>query len=182
MIYNPGEHKFCRSVVFRRAGPAHPNKFVAKHRVLTAAEIQQREEYLAAGRVWPPVEEHVALARHNEQLQERLAVLESRKKLSPADRHRTLDQICEKYGVEPAEELIKMVMERNDDGTWRLSNDQRIKILSELQQYRMPKLKSIEVQGTVDHTLTVVVKKFGDIEEKVVRTFDIDADIKPMKR
>jgi hypothetical protein len=155
---------------------------VARSKVMTAAEIRQRDEYIAAGRVWPPVEEHVALREENAALVERVEKLTRHQKMTPQERIKTLDEICRKHGIEPAEELIRMCAERNPDGTFLLSPDQRIKILTELQQYRMPKLKSIEMQGTVDHTLTVVVKKFGDVKEKVVRTYDIESDVKPMKR
>jgi hypothetical protein len=149
--------------------------------VLTVEEIRQREECLAAGRPWPPAQEHIAalgtvdrLEKENQELRDQVEREQRSRKLTPADRHRTLDEICRKYGIEPAEELIKATLEMNSDGTPKLSNDQRIKIWTELLQYRMPKLKSIEVQGTVDHTLTVYVKKFGDIQEGQVRTFDLN--------
>jgi hypothetical protein len=154
-----------------------------KTQVLTVAQIRQREEYLASGRVWPPAEEHCALQERNKDLEEQVMKLTRHQKMTPQERHKTLDEIVRKYGIEPAEELIRMCAERAENGAYILSPDQRIKILTELQQYRMPKLKSIEMQGTVDHTLTVVVKKFGDhVQEKVVRTFDIESDVKPMKR
>jgi len=78
-----------------------------------------------------------------------------------------LDLIMQKYGMEPAEELVKMVMEKDSVGAWVLTNDQRIKILSDLVQYRMPKLKSVEVAGNVNHKHEIIIVRYG--EDGVVR-------------
>lgn len=84
-----------------------------------------------------------------------------KKKASPVEMRRQLGEILEKYGIEPAEELIKLATEVDGNGKLVATRSERTKIWTEILQYRMPKLKSVEMSGTVDNTITVVVRKFG---------------------
>lgn len=90
------------------------------------------------------------------------ALCRRREKKSTAEIQEALDLIMQKHDMEPAEELVKMVMEKQDDGQWVLTNDQRIKILTDLTQYRMPKLKSVEVAGNVNHKHEIIIVRYGE--------------------
>lgn len=80
----------------------------------------------------------------------------------------TLARMLKKYGVEPAEELVKMAVARDASGEFVLTTDQRIRVWEGLMAYQMPKLKAIEMSGTIDHELTVVVRRF-DVDTVVDR-------------
>jgi len=67
-----------------------------------------------------------------------------------------ISSIFKKYSVEPLEELLKLGISGS------LTNDQKIKVWSELASYRHPKLKSVEMTGAVDMNFTIVVRKFGE--------------------
>ncbi len=67
-----------------------------------------------------------------------------------------LMSIFEKYHVEPIEELIKLATEG------KLTPEQRARVWSELAAYKHPKLKSVEMTGSVDMNFTIVVRKFGE--------------------
>ena len=98
------------------------------------------------------------LEAHNKNL---LSIQSNRGRLSPAESRFTLEELCRKHGVQPAEELIKMALENGLDGKPMLTSDQRIKIWAELLSYQMPKLKAVENHSQVDASLTVVVRRFG---------------------
>lgn len=89
-----------------------------------------------------------------------------RGKRSPEELRAALNQLLDTYDMEPAEELIKMVMaqRRAEDGemVWALDPALRSKILLELVQYRMPKLKSVEHSGTVDHKHEITIIRYGE--------------------
>jgi hypothetical protein len=88
------------------------------------------------------------------------------RKITPKQLKRTLDDVLDKYGVEPAEELVKLAVERiSATGAFILDVDQRIQIWRDLLQYRMPKLRAVETHGTLDHTITVEIKRFGDTDD-----------------
>ncbi len=80
----------------------------------------------------------------------------------PTDLRAKLEEILRDARLEPMLELVTMVMETNAEGRHVLTQDQRIKVLLELQQYRMPKLRSMEVRAEVDMTVNVKVVRFGD--------------------
>jgi len=115
---------------------------------------------------------NVALSDQVKKQEEEIARLSKRNKLqalSPVELRAKLDQLFEKYGVEPAEELIQLATMRDESGRLVLAVQDRIKIWSELLQYRMAKLKSMDVSGQVDLSLTIEVVKFGTgevIEQK----------------
>jgi hypothetical protein len=132
-------------------------------RIYSTEELIARREALAAGRPWPPIAaEHLETRAVVAELEAKLDHHANlRRKLNPAELRKSLEAILEAHGVEPAEELIKMATERNEQGQLILPPGERLRIWSELLQYRMPKLKSTEMSGQIDHTITVVVRKFG---------------------
>ena len=81
---------------------------------------------------------------------------------SRADLRRVMDIVMEHFGVEPIVELVRMASQETLDPSLRA------KIWMELQSYRMPKLKSVEHTGTVNHQHNVVIVRFG--EDGKVRT------------
>lgn len=81
---------------------------------------------------------------------------------TPKDLRDALNLLFEKHDFSPAEELVEMVLETDSTGQYVLSPDQRIRILSDLQSYVMPKLKSVEVSGEVEHKHSIVIVRYGD--------------------
>ena len=100
---------------------------------------------------------------------------EKLKNLSPIELRAKLDTCLADAGLEPAAELARMVMEKNARDEFLLGPGDRIKILSELNQYRMPKLKAVENTGTVTHDHKVLIMRFGDPIENAK---DVTAEIK----
>lgn len=145
--------------------------------VLTPEQIKQKWEFERAGKAWPPMVDTKTLlhqqlkisATEDQNLALRQAVLES-PIATNANLRTLLDQLFKRHGVEPAEELLKMAMKRDAIGNFELTTDQRIKVWAELLAYRMPKLKAQEVSGQIDHSLTVIVRKFGDGDTLIERS------------
>jgi hypothetical protein len=139
-----------------------------KELVLTAEELEAAK---AAGQDIKKIveERHNALdfAAERQVLQNKIAALE---RGGPTQLRIELDNILKKNGINAAfEPLVELALERypkdfsvaNLAGQLVCSVDQRIKIWTELLSYQLPKLKAIEVAGQVDHSLTVVIRRFG---------------------
>ena len=90
----------------------------------------------------------------------------NRGRRSPQELREALDLLFQKYGMSPAEELVKIVMERRalpDGGSvFAISAELRAKILGDLMQYCVPKLRSVEVQGTVEHSHNITIVRYGE--------------------
>jgi hypothetical protein len=172
---------------------------VPRKKTLSAEEIQQKWRVEELGHPWPLPEGYRYDPVTDRVLEEGRSVGRAAGGRSPTvmstrreDKHsptprqdlsKKLDDLFARHGVEPAEELIMMAMERGEDGQHRLSDEQRIRVWSELLGYRMPKLRSMEVRGEVDHSLTVIVRKFGEdviIERDASKSLGapIDVEIK----
>ena len=76
------------------------------------------------------------------------------KKMSPAEMRAGIELLYQKYNFNPVEELI-VTAQQTDDAS--LST----RICMFLTEFLVPKLKSVEVSGTVDHNHTVVIRRFG---------------------
>lgn len=107
----------------------------------------------------PPAPVPPGLVEENLQLRQRVKELESL--LGDAGKlgARPLSVILENARLSPAEELLRMVTAKEVD------TDQKIKILTELLSYQIPKLKSVETKGQVDHKVTVTIRRYG--KEKI---------------
>ena len=83
---------------------------------------------------------------------------------TPQELRDRLNIIFAENKFSPAEELVRMAMGIvcADGRTYTLTTQQRISILSDLQQYVMPKLKSVELGGKVEHEHTVIVVRYGE--------------------
>lgn len=114
-----------------------------------------------------------------EKLNVELAKLKDRGKMSVGVMRGKLDELIKRHGCEPADELLRMVMERTPivdgegrpvlDGTgqtmmrWVLPPELRANVLLKLMEFRMPKLRSTETQGQMDVDVRVVVVRFGEL-------------------
>jgi hypothetical protein len=158
---------------------------MGKSKIITTSEILMRQSLIEAGAHKETV---VGMSNAQKTIEERDTEIEelraklakAEKSTSPAKMRGIIDELCNKYGVEPAEELIKLATERDAMGQFVLPNGERIKIWSELIQYRMPKMKSLEVQGQVDHNITIKVVSFRDnktIEQVKVSEPIIEAEV-----
>ena len=81
-------------------------------------------------------------------------------KKTPAQKKWEIERLLEKHDLHPIEEMIIMVKEAS------ITADQRIKLLGMLADYTVPKVKSIEVSGGIDHSITVNIMKFEDVVKK----------------
>ena len=116
------------------------------------------------------------------------AKLKDRKKSDPTQMRGMLDAVIKKHACEPADELLRMVTEQTqvldrqgnpaftDDGQpmlrYVLDAELRSTILLKLMEFRMPKLRGMEINGKMDVNHQVVIVRFGDQEMKPVKVID----------
>lgn len=134
-------------------------------KIVTAEEIIAAK---AAGKDLKQIveEKHQAVdfAAERQVLENKIAMLE---RGGPSQLRIALDTILRKNGINAAfEPLVELALERYSPGhpmagQLVCSVDQRIKIWTELLSYQLPKLKAMEIAGQVDHSLTVVIRRFG---------------------
>jgi len=91
-------------------------------------------------------------------LEKKLDALSKKPKMTPAQLREGLDLLFQKFNFSPAEELIRTSMETDD-----VSLATRINMF--LLEFVMPKLKSVEVSGSIDHNHVVVIRRFGQPDE-----------------
>jgi len=94
-------------------------------------------------------------------LQGTATALEKRKRMTPQDMRDALNGLFESYNFSPAEELVQMVMDPTHQ-FYITDIRLRTSVLQDLNTYVMPKLKSTEIKGEVEHKHTIVIKRFGD--------------------
>lgn len=92
-----------------------------------------------------------------------------RGKLSTSELRQVLDAAIEETGIEPICEMLRMVR------AGELTMDQKIKILSEVNSYRMPKLKAVEVKGDIDLSITVNVKHYDQKVQSQDSFIEVDS-------
>lgn len=103
----------------------------------------------------------------------------------PATLRAKLDTLLEHYNVEPAEQVIKILMEKDDSGQFVLGPKDRAELWMDLNQYRMAKLKAVELSGKVDQSITYNVIMFskdphgGAPREELLETKTIDIKKEP---
>lgn len=88
-----------------------------------------------------------------------------------------IERLLEKYDLHPIEEMIKML--KYGHAGIDLTADQRLKALDMLAGYTVPKVKSIEVSGQVDHSITVKIVRFEDIKKQA--PIPIEAEVTSVK-
>lgn len=131
------------------------------------------------------------LAGEVARLEAELAKAKHGNKMSLNSMRQKLDEYVKKHRCEPAEELLKMVMEQqqvvNEDGSpaldrdgnprmrFTLPPDTRASVLLKLMEFRMPKLRATEGAQAGSQTTTVVVVKFGDQHKP--RAMDVEAEV-----
>lgn len=146
----------------------------SKATVITAEQIKESWDAQRQGKKPTNLDELLAAKRSEEKLKKEKAELKlavaKLESVGPTALRAKLDDILKGYGITAAfEPLVELAMERYPAdypvltmaGQLVCSVDQRIKIWTELLSYQLPKLKAIEVAGQVDHSLTVVIRRFG---------------------
>jgi hypothetical protein len=101
-----------------------------------------------------------------QELQMRVKEMASSKKMSPRELREGLSLLFEKHNFNPVEELILQSQRTDNEGL-------AVKINIFLSELLVPKLKSVEVSGSVDHTHTVVIRRYGPdgrIEDAPMKT------------
>ncbi len=91
-------------------------------------------------------------------------------KMTAAELREAMEVVFQKYDMDPMDELVRIVMERNPDGAFILDADQRIRVLGELLSYRMPKLKAMEVGGAVAVQHTINIVRYGEDGKRVIES------------
>ena len=133
--------------------------------VLTPDQIRRK----LAGEVLPEVEQRI---REDQKKQDtdaiteqinKIQALQRGRKLTTAEIREGLDLLFQKYDFSPVENLILLCLKG------KLSTDQEIRINMFLTEFLIPKLKSVEVKGQVDHVHTVVVRRYGP-EKQILDT------------
>ncbi len=102
-----------------------------------------------------------AAQRKAEQVSQQLADVKEklkRKKMTPQEIREGLDLLFQKYDYSPVENLI-ITSQQTDDQ----SLSTRIDMF--LTEFFIPKLKSVEVSGQVDHQHDVIIRRFGSAGE-----------------
>lgn len=89
------------------------------------------------------------------------AKVEMRGRETPHELRAKLQDLFAKYDFSPAEELVEMVKNPSHP-FYVLDAALRVRILSELQAYVMPKLRSTEIQGKVEHGHHITILRIGD--------------------
>lgn len=95
-------------------------------------------------------------------LKKKLDVLKAGRKMTPSQIREGLDLLFQKYDFSPVEELVIMAMGTDDDRF-------KAHICEFLIEFTIPKLKSIEVSGHVEHSHKVFIRRFdsnGQVTDK----------------
>lgn len=79
----------------------------------------------------------------------------AKKSMTPAAYRQRLLETLDEMGLDPTKELVKILQEGVID------TDQRLKILFNLQELVVPKMRSIDVTGDLDVSITVNIQRFG---------------------
>lgn len=88
-------------------------------------------------------------------LEKKVVALRAGKGMSTAELREGLHALFGKYNFNPVEELILLSQGTNDEGL-------SAKINIFLSELLVPKLKSVEVSGTIDHNHVVVIRRYGN--------------------
>lgn len=147
-----------------------------KHRVMSAEEIAARMEMRKSGINPDSAGETLALRNQVRELEAEVMRHRDKGSISPAELRNDLDSILKRYGVEPIEELLKLLMERGPDGNLLMGVMDRAEVWQNLLQYRMPKLRAVEHTGTVNQQVNIVVMKFGT--QEVIERRPLVLDVK----
>lgn len=168
-----------------------------KRRKADSVQVTVDEQTKKAAELDVAVRERDAKLRDSaaqiEKLQVQVAKLKDGGKMSVGTMRGKLDDLIKKHACEPADELLRMVMERTEivngegrpilDGNgrpmmrWVLPPELRTNILMKLMEFRMPKLRSTETQGQMDVDVRVVVVRFGELSKQEERVANGAIDV-----
>jgi uncharacterized membrane protein YheB (UPF0754 family) len=98
---------------------------------------------------------HESIERQAKKVLSKLNEDVTRKKLTPLELRQGLDLLFQKYNFSPVEELIRVAQSTDSETTM-------VSICKFLTEFMIPKVKSVEVSGSVDHNHTVVIRRFGN--------------------
>ena len=130
--------------------------------ILTPDQMRQKLAGLPVTATREELNDATLKAAHAERnvgyLQKKLEALKNKPKMTPAQLREGLDMLFTKFNFSPAEELIRTSQETDD-----VSLATRINMF--LLEFAMPKLKSVEVSGSIDHNHVVVIRRFGQPDE-----------------
>jgi hypothetical protein len=125
----------------------------------SAAEIA---EIIARKAIGLPTSNLAATDYKVDKLEGKIADLENkvaRRRRTAKELSEEMFLLMEKHEFSPAEELIGIAIQLRDKPEMLTT---RIHILEELLGYTVPKLKSVEVNATVDHQVHVSITRWGD--------------------
>lgn len=142
--------------------------------VMSVEELKARSAIKAAGGNPDNAVETIRLRARVAELEAEAAQfknIRAARGLTNMEVRRSLDLLLQHYDVEPAEEIIKLAIEKDEAGNFITSRDKRIEIWEGLMQYRNQKLKATEHSGHVDQNINVTVLDFSSrtvIQKQVI--------------
>lgn len=112
-------------------------------------------------------------------------IVAAKARTSPAELRQAMLSLFSRYDFSPAEELILMLKDEANPHYVR-DVSLRVKILCEVQQYVMPKLKSTEIHGEVEHNHTIKILRIGPdggakVEDMLAPRRVTTIDVEPIK-
>jgi hypothetical protein len=154
---------------------------MARTPVLTVAQLREREEFLKKGLPWPPPA-HLELLREKAGAAEdkaraaenELTKLLNTKPGQEAKVRNSLEEALRRYDLNPEDELVRLLVERNDSGQFIMGQNERVKLLMTLLEYRQPKLKAVESTETKNFNINVTIRRFGKQAKEKSLTHTVD--------
>jgi len=131
----------------------------------TPEEIASLVKAREAGASVKTIREAMELKNTNASLieanQELARMAASRGTMGTQERRNIFDALLRKHGLEPAEELILMLKDESHP-FYIKDTGMRVQMLEELMQYRMPKLRSVEVTEKHEMEINVTILRIGE--------------------
>ena len=127
---------------------------------MSVEEILARKELRAKGQNPDSATEVLALRNRVKEAEQALAE-KTEKPSTPTEARHSLEKLLEYYEVSPAEELIKIAMEKREDGSFFLPIMDRAAIWQGMMRYTTPQLKAVEHSGKIDTNIHVTVMDYS---------------------
>lgn len=90
-------------------------------------------------------------------------------KKSMAEKRSSLDEALREFDTEPIKELLQMYHEKYPEnhekaGQYVMSSGDRRRLMQEILQYQLPKLKSVDMSAAIDLDITVTITEFSEVD------------------
>jgi hypothetical protein len=127
---------------------------------MSVEEILARKQLKDSGQNPDSATEVLALRNRVKTAEEALAARD-KKPTTPGEARKSLELLLDHYEVSPAEELIKIAMEKRPNGEFLLPVMDRAAIWQGMMRYTTPQLKAVEHSGKIDTNINVTVMDYS---------------------